>query len=117
MSESESSLRTMGFYSTFGLGLFRASLDMSQALFLPLSSTVGLPLTFLLTGFFIASTVSAKTSGRLILGSIKGLGKGNRTWKGTGGPTLVSLTTDLSIWIGSVSAKPFREIKACQLSP
>jgi hypothetical protein len=60
MSESESSLRTMGFCSALGLGLFLASLDISRAFFLPLLSTVGFPLTFFLTSFLTASTLSIK---------------------------------------------------------
>jgi hypothetical protein len=107
MSESESSLRTMGFFSTLGFGLFWASLDMSQAFFLPFPLTVWFPLTFLLTGFFITSALSPKMSGRSISGLTEGLGEGNRSRKGTGSPTLVALTTGLSIWTGFVSAKPF----------
>jgi hypothetical protein len=76
MSESKSSLRTMGFCSALGLGLFLAILDISRAFFLPLSSTVGFPLTFLLTGFLTAFVLSIAMSGRSISGLTEGLGEG-----------------------------------------
>jgi hypothetical protein len=73
-------------------------------------------LTFLLTGFFTASTLSVTMSGRSISEPTEGLGEGKRAWKGMSGTTLVSLTTGLSIWTDSESTKPFRERKDCQLS-
>jgi hypothetical protein len=105
----------MVFWSTFGLGLFRASLDINQAFFLPLLLTVGLPLTLLLTGFLTASILFVMMSGRSMLGKNEGLAGGRRIWNGTGGSTIVSLTTALSIWTESESAKLFRDRKACQL--
>ena len=100
-----------------GMDFERAGEGFERAFFLPLALAVGFSLAFLLIGFFIASAFSDPMFGNLIAGSTEGLGEGNRIWKGTGGPSLVSFTTGLSTWIGSVASKPFQAMKALQLSP
>ena len=86
MSESESSLRTMGFCSAVGLGLFLAILEISRAFLFPLALAVGFALGFLLIGFFVGSDLLVPMSGKSTLGSAEGLG--SKTCKGIGGSAL-----------------------------
>jgi hypothetical protein len=109
MSESESSLTTIGSVLEGGLVLFLAMREIILAFFLPLVLAPVFALVFLVIG--LATSVYLVTAIGKFVGD-SGLGLGNKTLKGTG-VGLLSVTMGLSTCGGLNSSKPLRLRKPC----